>query len=246
MKRCRSLVSTSLRGFGTLAPSQHTPYRLVLKPTYDPPSPQHFVSDSNKGALLSPWHDIPISVPGSEAFYFVCTLPVGATFVQSLSLGLPFNPLAQEYTGVHSRGKERRLGLKTLVNHGSLPQTWEDNEALDEITGKRGAGTPLTLLEIGARAQSAGSVSSVKILGCLPVVEKDRSSWKVWRIPPPPPPPFVGASTGVATPPSSHSFPTSFHNNSTQRTRNTPSSDTCGSRLRPPCLAFDLRYNRRV
>lgn len=231
MKRCRSLVSTSLRGFGTHAPSQHTPYRLVLKPTFDPPSPQHFVSDSNKGALLSPWHDIPLSVPGSEAFYFVCTLPVGATFVQSLSLGLPFNPLAQEYS---SRGKERRLGLKTLVNHGSLPQTWEDNEALDEVTGKRGAGTPLSLLEIGARAQR-GSVCSVKVLGCLPVVEKDRSSWKVRRIHHPPTPRLVGASTVLPL------FPHTLPHLLPQQRNTTPSSDTCGSRLRPPCLAFDLR-----
>jgi inorganic pyrophosphatase len=48
-----------------------------------------------------------------------------------------------------------------LWNYGYIPQTIEDPEAKDALTGELGDGDPVDVVEIGAAARDIGSIREV-------------------------------------------------------------------------------------
>ena len=189
---CRCACRSTSGGAAALATrlraafSTASPYRLALRPKVELPAPQHFISGSDAGNILSPWHQIPLFVPSdpaaasaasaSPSAYMVATVARHSTHAQRLSLTLPFNPLVQERTAA---GGERSFGLRTLAALGELPQTYDSAEAVDPLTGARGSGAPLAVVDIGRGPREVGTVGSVRVLGALPLIEGGVSAWKV-------------------------------------------------------------------
>jgi len=64
-------------------------------------------------------------------------------------------------------------------NYGALPQTWEDPGHTTPDTGFPGDNDPIDALEIGYRMLRTGSVTKVKVLGCLAMIDDGETDWKV-------------------------------------------------------------------
>jgi inorganic pyrophosphatase len=137
----------------------------------------YFVDESQGGAPVSPWHDVPLAAGPPGLCNFVCEIPSGLTLKYRLSTAVPFNPIVPE---LRSSGQKRVLGMKTIAAHGVLPQTYESPEQLDARTGCAGDGEPLDVLDISLEAsRGSGSIYPVKVLGALPLIEGGRTHWKV-------------------------------------------------------------------
>ena len=61
----------------------------------------------------------------------------------------------------------------------ALPQTWEDPNTKDELTGCNGDNDPLDICEIGSKVQERGSVIEVKALGALGLIDEGEADWKI-------------------------------------------------------------------
>ncbi len=55
-----------------------------------------------------------------------------------------------------------------------MPQTWEDPNTKDEVTGCNGDNDPLDVCEIGSKVQARGSVIEVKALGALGLIDEGK------------------------------------------------------------------------
>ena len=66
-----------------------------------------------------------------------------------------------------------------LFNYGAFPQTWEDPSHTTPDTGFVGDNDPIDAIEIGYKMLRTGSVTKVKILGCLAMIDDGETDWKV-------------------------------------------------------------------
>jgi len=82
------------------------------------------------------------------------------------------------------KGKPRLYHGHICWNYGCLPQTWEDpNVAGDEnVDGALGDDDPLDVVEIGAAALAMGSVTPIKPLGVLSMIDDGELDWKLIAI----------------------------------------------------------------
>ena len=64
-------------------------------------------------------------------------------------------------------------------NYGALPQTWEDPAHTSADTGFVGDNDPIDAMEIGYKMLRTGSVTKVKVLGCLAMIDDGETDWKV-------------------------------------------------------------------
>merc|ERR1712094_3670 len=87
------------------------------------------------------------------------------------------NPIKQD----EKKGKARLYHGPIFWNYGCLPQTWEDpNVKGDEnVGGAFGDNDPLDVVEIGAASLSMGSVTPVKPLGVLSMIDDGELDWKL-------------------------------------------------------------------
>ena len=69
--------------------------------------------------------------------------------------------------------------MPKLIADCLLPQTWEDPDHITPDTGYPGDNDPIDALEIGYRMLRTGSVTKVKVLGCLAMIDDDETDWKV-------------------------------------------------------------------
>ena len=60
-----------------------------------------------------------------------------------------------------------------------MPQTWEDPNVKDELTGCIGDNDPLDVCEIGSKVQERGAVIEVKALGALGLIDEGEADWKI-------------------------------------------------------------------
>ena len=60
-----------------------------------------------------------------------------------------------------------------------MPQTWEDPNVKDEVTGCNGDNDPLDICEIGSKIHERGSVIEVKPLGALGLIDEGEADWKI-------------------------------------------------------------------
>ncbi|KAJ8609618.1 hypothetical protein CTAYLR_006280 [Chrysophaeum taylorii] len=133
-----------------------------------------------EGAKISPWHDIPLAPEGAaEGVYNMVTeIPKMGKAKMEVATKDESNPIIQDT----KKGKLRFYHGPIFWNYGCLPQTWENpNEEHPELKCF-GDNDPIDVVEIGAEALAEGSVTPVKALGVLAMIDDGELDWKVIAI----------------------------------------------------------------
>eukprot|EP01063_Lacrimia_lanifica_P036958 TRINITY_DN7460_c0_g1_i1.p1 TRINITY_DN7460_c0_g1~~TRINITY_DN7460_c0_g1_i1.p1 ORF type:complete len:497 (+),score=198.16 TRINITY_DN7460_c0_g1_i1:51-1541(+) len=148
--------------------------------------------NSGEERVISPWHDIPLHVkdvirtdnPSKplNKYNFICEIPKWTRAKFEIATIEPFNPIKQDV----SKGALRfyKHG-DMLFNYGAFPQTWESTEHSfvftegDQGEAYKGDNDPVDAIEIGTQQLTTGSVTAVKVLGCLGMIDEGEMDWKV-------------------------------------------------------------------
>lgn len=126
------------------------------------------------GEAISPWHDIPLE--GSDGMYnAVIEIPKMSKAKMEVATKEEGNPIAQDI----KKGNLRDYHGPIFWNYGCLPQTWEDPNAEHPELKCFGDDDPIDVVEIGSKAISMGSVTEVKALGVLAMIDDGELDWKV-------------------------------------------------------------------
>eukprot|EP01138_Halocafeteria_seosinensis_P011495 gb/GECG01011741.1/.p1 GENE.gb/GECG01011741.1/~~gb/GECG01011741.1/.p1 ORF type:complete len:526 (+),score=75.28 gb/GECG01011741.1/:1-1578(+) len=124
---------------------------------------------------ISPWHDIPL-MNNDGTFNAVIEIPKWSRAKLECATNEPFNPFKHDT----KKGKLRNYEWGDLSwNYGFLPQTWEDPQIQDHLTGYNGDGDPVDIVEIGQRCWPVGTVVRTKVLGAFAMVDEGETDWKV-------------------------------------------------------------------
>merc|ERR1719182_620773 len=99
-----------------------------------------------------------------------------------VSKSLPENPIAQD----SKNGAPRYYKYGTpFFNYGLLPQTWEDPASCKPSSVVGGSGQqecgdddPLDVIEVGEGPLLMGSVTPVKVLGSLELIDEGETDYK--------------------------------------------------------------------
>ncbi|KAJ1415982.1 inorganic pyrophosphatase [Ochromonadaceae sp. CCMP2298] len=129
--------------------------------------------DGNGSRPISPWHDIPLR--DGEYFNFITEIPKYTRAKYEVNTSEEGNPIAQDV----KKGQLRDYHGPIFWNYGCLPQTWEDPNVLHPEVGCKGDNDPLDVVEIGSQVLATGSVSRVKVLGALAMIDDGELDWKV-------------------------------------------------------------------
>mmetsp|Transcript_14516 Transcript_14516/g.17657 ORF Transcript_14516/g.17657 Transcript_14516/m.17657 type:complete len:333 (-) Transcript_14516:68-1066(-) len=125
---------------------------------------------------ISPWHDIPLK--GEKGFNMVVEIPKMSKAKMEIATKEESNPIAQDI----KKGNLRDYHGPIFWNYGCLPQTWEDpNEEHPELK-VFGDDDPIDVVEIGSKALDMGSVTEVKPLGVLAMIDDGELDWKVLAV----------------------------------------------------------------
>ena len=135
---------------------------------------QYFVSDD--GDKISPWHDIPLM--DGEAYNMVTEIPKYGTAKMEVDTKGEMNPIVQDM----KKGKLRFYHGPIFWNYGCLPQTWENPNEEHPVLKCFGDDDPIDVVEIGSSALVPGSVTPVKPLGVLAMIDDGELDWKVVAI----------------------------------------------------------------
>eukprot|EP01059_Diplonema_ambulator_P001687 TRINITY_DN11429_c0_g1_i4.p1 TRINITY_DN11429_c0_g1~~TRINITY_DN11429_c0_g1_i4.p1 ORF type:complete len:395 (+),score=133.13 TRINITY_DN11429_c0_g1_i4:58-1242(+) len=144
---------------------------------------------------ISPWHDIPLFIkdvirtqsPGTplNKYNFICEIPKWTRAKYEIATIEPYNPVKQDVSnGVLRFYKHGDM----LFNYGALPQTWESTEhsfVFQEGDGEvayKGDNDPIDVIEIGTQQLQTGSVTPIKVLGILGMIDDGEMDWKVIAI----------------------------------------------------------------
>ena len=128
------------------------------------------------GAQISPWHDVPLT--NGEYFNFISEIPKFTKAKMEMSTKSQFNPIMQDM----KKGKLRDYHGPIFWNYGCLPQTWENPEVLHPALNCKGDNDPLDVVEIGSKALCCGSITQVKVLGVLAMIDDGELDWKLIAI----------------------------------------------------------------
>mmetsp|Transcript_13620 Transcript_13620/g.42094 ORF Transcript_13620/g.42094 Transcript_13620/m.42094 type:complete len:271 (-) Transcript_13620:37-849(-) len=135
---------------------------------------QYFVEGGKK---ISPWHDISLMPEGGDAgvYNMVTEIPKYGLAKMEVDTKGESNPIVQD----EKKGKLRFYHGPIFWNYGCIPQTWENpNEEHPELKCF-GDDDPIDVVEIGSSALEAGSVTPVKALGVLAMIDDGELDWKV-------------------------------------------------------------------
>merc|ERR1719436_2146338 len=140
----------------------------------------HFQAIDNNQEMvkLSPWHDIPLK-NADGSYNFICEIPKWTRKKYEIATGEELNPIKQDVKNGVLR--EYKWG-DMLFNYGAFPQTWEDPHHVSEETGCPGDNDPIDVLELGSRQRPLGSITAVKILGVIAMIDSDETDWKILAI----------------------------------------------------------------
>jgi inorganic pyrophosphatase len=134
---------------------------------------------------VSPWHDIPLvvrdivrttpeSVP-TNRYNFICEIPKWTRAKFEISTTETYNPIKQDMkNGVPRFYKHGDM----MWNYGAFPQTWESTD-VDFVEGVKGDNDPLDGIEIGMTQLKTGSVTPIKVLGVLGMIDDGQMDWKI-------------------------------------------------------------------
>jgi len=128
----------------------------------------------------SPWHDVPLEA-GPGLYNFVCEIPRMTRAKMEVDTKAAHNPIVQDVT---KKGEPRYYHGPIFWNYGCLPMTWEDPgiKGTAEVMECKGDNDPLDVVEIGSVARASGSVTPVKPLGVLAMIDDGELDWKVIAI----------------------------------------------------------------
>ena len=133
------------------------------------------VGFSEGDATISPWHDIPLKGSKEGTYNAVIEIPKMTKAKMEVATKEPNNPIAQDI----KKGNLRDYHGPIFWNYGCLPQTWEDpNEEHPELKCF-GDDDPIDVVEIGSKAIAMGSVTEVKPLGVIAMIDDGELDWKV-------------------------------------------------------------------
>lgn len=125
--------------------------------------------------MISPWHDIP-HMPDNGSVSFVCEIPKFERAKMECITTLENNPIMQDK---NSDGTPRFYHGPIFWNYGYVPQTWEDPSHIHPELKYKGDGDPLDVVEIGSKKLSVGSVTRVKPLCTLAMIDGGEVDYKV-------------------------------------------------------------------
>jgi len=132
----------------------------------------HFLHDDQ---FLSPWHDVPLK-NRDGSYNFICEIPKWTRKKFEIATGEPMNPIKQDVKNGVLR--EYKWG-DMLFNYGCFPQTWEDPKVISDETGCPGDNDPIDVIELGTRQRPTGSITRVKIVGVIAMIDADETDWKI-------------------------------------------------------------------
>ncbi|XP_030922355.1 inorganic pyrophosphatase 2, mitochondrial [Geospiza fortis] len=121
---------------------------------------------------------------GSEVlFNMVVEVPRWTNAKMEIATEEPLNPIKHDT----KKGKLRYVAnifphKGYIWNYGALPQTWEDPNHTDNLTGCCGDNDPIDVCEIGSKVRSSGEIVQVKVLGVLGLVDEGETDWKIIAI----------------------------------------------------------------
>uniref|UniRef100_A0A7R9WGY6 inorganic diphosphatase n=1 Tax=Pseudictyota dubia TaxID=2749911 RepID=A0A7R9WGY6_9STRA len=126
--------------------------------------------------VISPWHDIPLK--GDEGYNMLVEIPKMTKAKMEVATKEENNPIAQDI----KKGNLRDYHGPIFWNYGCLPQTWEDpNEEHPELK-VFGDDDPIDVVEIGSKSLAMGTVTEVKPLGVLAMIDDGELDWKVLAV----------------------------------------------------------------
>lgn len=138
----------------------------------------------NQNGLISPWHSIPLHSQNKNLFNFVSEIPSGTKRKIEMNKNEENNPLSQDT--VTSEGGQRSLREfkygSLPFNYGFFPQTFESDTVRDALTGLKGDGDPIDVVELSASPIETGEVHPVKLLGAICLIDQDETDWKILSI----------------------------------------------------------------
>lgn len=125
---------------------------------------------------ISPWHDIPYKT--DKFFNMVVEIPKMTRAKMEISTKELDNPIAQDV----KKGKLRDYHGPIYWNYGCIPQTWEDPLELNSDLNVFGDNDPIDVVEIGSKTLKIGSITTIKPLGILAMIDDGELDWKVLAI----------------------------------------------------------------
>jgi len=132
-----------------------------------------FFYDENDN-LISPFHNI--NFKNNDLYNIVIEIPKWTRKKMEIHMEDEFNPIVQDI----ENGKLREYTYgDMLFNYGMMPQTWENPNDIDELSGLPGDGDPIDIIEIGCQQKKIGEILKVKILGVLPLIDQNETDWKI-------------------------------------------------------------------
>ncbi|XP_010584513.1 PREDICTED: inorganic pyrophosphatase 2, mitochondrial isoform X4 [Haliaeetus leucocephalus] len=116
-------------------------------------------------------------------FNMIVEVPRWTNAKMEIATEEPLNPIKQDI----KKGKLRYVAnifphKGYIWNYGAFPQTWEDPNHTDNITGCCGDNDPIDVCEIGSKIRSSGEIVQVKVLGVLALVDEGETDWKIIAI----------------------------------------------------------------
>lgn len=131
----------------------------------------------SNGETISPWHDVPLS-SNKDTFNFITEIPKYGLAKMECATKEEKNPIKQD----EKKGKLRFYHGPIFWNYGFLPQTFEDPDLEHPELKCNGDGDPLDVVEIGSEKLAEGSITEVKPLGTLAMIDDGEVDWKVIAI----------------------------------------------------------------
>ena len=142
-----------------------------------------------KGRPQSFFHDVTLNYNRAEGTVnMIVEIPRYEQGKFEISKDLPLNPIVQDT----KKGKQRFINNiypfhGYPCNYGAVPQTWEDPTLAIDVGGGKyyGDNDPLDICEIGSSADkpaTVGTLKTVKILGCLAMIDDGEMDWKLLAI----------------------------------------------------------------
>lgn len=128
---------------------------------------------------ISPWNDIPYLNLKKKCYNMVCEIPKWTRKKFELDTKLKNNPIIQDKIN----GKPREFIYGAMMwNYGFIPQTYEDPNHIYSLTGKKGDGDPIDIIDIGSKQYKIGDIIPVKVIGVIPMIDDDETDWKIVAI----------------------------------------------------------------
>lgn len=113
------------------------------------------------------------------SYNYVNEIAKGQRAKMEVTLDEEGNPIKQDV----KKGKLRFFTYGDLpFNYGCIPQTWENPHAIHHDTGLKGDGDPVDVVEISSTPLGLGSVSEIKLLGIMALIDEGETDWKVIAI----------------------------------------------------------------